>query len=214
VATDNIVAAGAGALSSAGIVSGILLLVREELDRRSDAEIVAYFAGEANRMSDIAGLALMFAGAAGYLWFMGGLRSRLAEGGADTAEPAWLVGAAGASAASLLVVAACLFGATAVAVVFSDKFSVDPNLARLALSTGAMALFGWVVLSCVAVAAASIAIRRSATLPGWLGWLGPAVIPLAVAESVVLFPVFMIPLWVLAASLAMATSAGPGPQAT
>lgn len=209
----NLVAAVAGLLSSVCVVAGILLLVGGELDRMSDAEIVAYFADSANRTVEIAGLALMFVGAALYLWFIGGLRSRLSEGGSETGDRAWLVGAAGSSAASLLVVAACLFGATALADVSSGGFTVDPDLARLTMSTGAIALFGSVVLSCLAVAAASIAIRRSAHLPDWLAWLGLAVIPLAVVESVLLFPVFMIPLWVLAASFALATPARSGAQA-
>lgn len=209
----NLVAAIAGLLSSVCIVAGILLLVGGELDRMSDAEIVAYFADSANRAFEIAGLALMFAGAALYLWFIGGLRSRLSEGGSGPSDRAWLVGAAGSSAASLLVVAACLFGATALADVYSGGFTVDPNLARLTMSTGAIALFGSVILSCVAVAAASIAIRRSASLPDWLAWLGLAVIPLAIVESVLLFPVFMIPLWVLAASFTLAIPARSGAQA-
>jgi hypothetical protein len=204
----NVVAAIAGVLSSVCIVAGILLLVARQSDQFSDAQIVAYFADSANRTSDVAGLALMFAGAALYLWFVGGLRSRLAEGGSAAADRAWLVGAAGSSAASLLVVAACLFGAAAFAAVYSGEFTVDPDLARLTESTGAIALFGSVVLSCVAVAATSLAIRRSASMPRWLGWLGLAVIPLAVVEAVILLPVFIIPLWVLAASLAMAIPAG------
>lgn len=208
----NVAAAVAGLLSSVCLVAGILLLVGAELDRYDDAQIVAYFADSANQTSALAGMALMFAGAALYLWFVGGLRSRLAEGGPDTAGRAWLVGAAGSCAASLLVVAACLFGAMAFAMVVSGQFTVDPDLARLTMSTGAIALFGSVVFSCVAVAATSMVIRGSASLPRWLGWLGLAAIPLAVVEAIVLYPVFIIPIWVLAASLALATSTGQSAQ--
>jgi len=70
-----------------------------------------------------------------------------------------------------------------------------------------------VVLSCVAIAAASMAIRRDARLPGWLGWLGIAVIPLAVVEAVLLLPVFMVPIWVLATSLGLATPVAPATRA-
>jgi hypothetical protein len=209
----NVVAAVAGLLSSACVVAGILLLVVPTSSRTSDPEIVAYFADGANRTSDIVGLALMFAGAALYLWFLGGLRSRLREGGQGAGDLAWLVGAAGSGAASLLIVAASLIGAVAVGTVSSGEFTVDPNLARLTVSTGATALFGSVVLGCVAVAATSAAIRRYATLPGWLGWLGLVVIPLAVVESVLLFPVFMVPLWVVATSLALGAEGVPGAQA-
>jgi hypothetical protein len=208
----NVAAAVAGLLSSVCVVAGILLLVSAELDRYDDAQITAYFADSSNRTSDIAGLALMFAGAALYLWFIGGLRSRLVGSGSGAVDWAWLVGAAGTSAASLLVVAACLFGATSLTAFYSTEFTVDPDLARLTMIAGAFALSGSVLLSCVAVAATSVAIRHSASLPRWLGWLGLVAIPLALVEALLLFPVFIIPIWVLAASLALATSTGRSTQ--
>jgi hypothetical protein len=210
----NVAAAVAGLLSSVCVVAGILLLVSAELDRYDDAQLAAYFADSSNRTSDIAGLALMFAGAALYLWFIGGLRSRLVGSESRAVDWAWLVGAAGSSAASLLVVAASLFGSTSLTVFYSTEFTVDPDLARLTVITGAFALFGSVLFSCVVVAATSMAIRGSASLPRWLGWLGLAAIPLAVVEAVVLYPVFIIPIWVLAASLALATSTGRSAQAS
>jgi len=203
----------AGALSSVCIVTGILLLVGEELDRSSDAEVVSHFAGSGDRYADLAGTMLMMAGAALYLCFLSALRSRLTSETPGLWSHAWLVGAAGSSAASLLVVASCLLGATAIAVQSSTRFSVDPNLARLTVSAGATALFGWVAINCVTVAAASVAILRTASLPIWLAWVGFAVIPLALLETM-LFPVFMLPLWVLVTSFAMTRQTGPeGPLA-
>ena len=112
---------------------------------------------------------------------------------------------AGATAAALLLVAAALFGATSMAVQFSSRFSVDVNLARFALSTGYIAAFASVLVNCLVVIATSIVALRTPVLPSWFAWAGFAVVPLAIVESMLLFPIFLIPLWVLLTSIILTT---------
>ena len=194
------IANASGIVSSVLIVIGIFLLVIEEIDARTDEEIVSYYSDSGNRAAENLGVALLGIGALLFLWFLSALRTRLELAELAPRTLTTLTFGAGVVAAALLVSAGVLLDATTTAVEYDGDFAVDPNLARFAVSTGAFFLFGWVVANCVLVFATSTLALRTTVLPTWFGWVGFAAVPLAIVESFLL-PVFVIPAWILVASV-------------
>jgi lysylphosphatidylglycerol synthetase-like protein (DUF2156 family) len=187
-------------------VVGTLLIVSEEVDGSTDDEILSYYGDSGNRATEGIGVTLMFVGAMAFLWFLSGLWSRLKSVEHESRGLADLAFAAGIVGAALFIGAAALLNATATAVEVSDRFAVDPNLARFAVSTGYLFLIGSVFINCALIAATSVLALRTDVFPRWLGWVGFAAIVVAIAESFLL-PVFAVPIWVTVVSIVMIRSA-------
>jgi len=192
-------------------VVGTLLIVLEEVDGSTDEEILSYYGDSGNRATEGIGVTLLIVGAIAFLWFLSGLWSHLRSVEHESKIVADLAFAAGVVAAALFVGAAVLLNATATAVEVSDRFAVDPNLARFAVSTGYLFLIGSVFINCVLIAATSVLALRTDVFPRWLGWVGLAAIVLAIAESFLL-PVFAVPIWVIVVSIVMIRSASSRDQ--
>jgi hypothetical protein len=198
------IARASGIASSILIVIGIFLLVIEEIDTRTDQEIVSYYNDSGNRAAEDLGLALVGIGALLFLWFLSALRTRLRAAEPEPRVLSTLAFGAGIAAAALLVGAGALLDATTTAIENDSDFVVDPNLARFAVSTGFLFLLGWMIVNCVLVLATSTLALRTNVLPTWFAWVGYAAVPLAIAESFLL-PVFVIPAWILIASVILTT---------
>ncbi len=191
-------------------VVGVLFLVIEEIDSATDEEILSHYADSGNRNLEITGFAIATVGALLFVWFLSALRTRFRS---EEAEPTILPDlgfGAGLAGAAMFVAAATLLSATSNAVEISSLFEVDPDLARLAVSTGYVFLIASVAFNCVLVATTSLLALRTPVLPNWLGWAGFAVIVLAVIE-IFLLPVIVIPAWALVVSVML--TLGPGAEA-
>jgi hypothetical protein len=190
----------------AGVVFVILFVasvftVSEPDTDSSDARAVAWFADHGHRLQQIvATYLLMFAGAF-LLWFVGGLRSRLALGSDPGARVARIAYAGGVLAVGLLWVSALTLGSVALAKGFGGKATLSSGdvprffaqLGYAELSIGAM--FGAIVL----IDATSVLILRTRVLPRWLAWLGFAA-TIILLLSPVFIPMLALLVWVLAAS--------------
>lgn len=185
------------------VVTGVLMLVREEIDGATDDQIVTYYGDSGNRTVEMIGSFAIVLGGLAFLWFLASLRTRLRSVESDSTVLSDLAFGAGVAATTLLLGATVLLSATSSTIAISSGFVVDPNTARLAVAAGYLFLIGAVLMNCVVVAATSMLALRSDGLPNWLAWLGGSAVVLAVVEAFLL-PVFVIPAWVAVVSIVFA----------
>jgi len=193
-----------------GIVYGVLfalglaLIVFDEVDSKSDAEIASYYGDSGSRNQEELGLVLVVLGVLFLLIFAAALsdRFRAEEAGGRLVPP--LVFGAAMAAAALQVGAAALLVTTSTAVDLVDNFSVDPNLARAALASGFNVLYGGLAAMLLLTLAAAVGVFGSPTLPRWLGWLSLVAVVAAILEAILL-PVFTVPIWVTVTSVVLMT---------
>ncbi len=171
----------------------------------SDATFAAYFASSANRVGNIVGGALLAASAFVFVWFLHHLRQWLQPH--DTRSPTLpnVMFSSGIVFVALLLVGTAALVTVPVTLTFAELTDDAP------FGTGQAVLpqLGYVVLALfgmwaagVVVAAATVAGRRSASFPRWLGWFG-----FVVTAFLFLFggtgggAFFALPAWVLAVSV-------------
>ena len=195
-------APASGVVYAVLVVVGMLLLVQESIDDRTDEQIRSYYTDSGNRTTQIVGFFLVAVGVLFFLWFISVLRSLLSSAEPEAKVLSTLAFGAGSTAAALLTVAAALLAGTSWAVEIATDFVVDPNQARFVVTTGYVLLMGAVLVNCVLVIATSVLALRTSVLPNWLGWAGFAVVVLAIAEAFLL-PVFIIPVWVVVVSVVL-----------
>jgi hypothetical protein len=195
----------AGLLFSVLLVGGVLLMNSSTpADDDPDDEFVQFYDDSGNRVEQIVAAYILAGAGLAFLWFLNHLRQRLTlAAGTD-----WL---AGLMAGSGVVFVALLYAAATAWVIISGSMEfgsteidqIDPSLMRLLpqLGFGLLLIFG--ALSAAAcIGAASWAILRTGTLPAWLGWLG-VVAAIALLFAVIFLPLIALPIWVLAASVAL-----------
>ena len=185
-------------------VAGIFMLISVEADTKTDDELLSHYADSGNRAGEIVGFVLVAIGAGFFLWFVSALRSRLRSAEPEPRTLSTLGFGAGVAAAGLTVSAAAILVGVSFTAEISDHFEVDPDAARLAVSTGYVFLLGSSLVNCVLVATTSVLILRSEILPRWMGWVGFAFIVLAIVEMFLL-PVLVIPAWIVVVSLVSMT---------
>jgi hypothetical protein len=193
-----------------GIVYGVLfalglaLIVWDEVDSKSDAEIASYYGDSGSRNQEELGLVLIVVGVLFLLIFTAALsdRFRAEEVGGRLVPP--LVFGAGVAAAALQVGAAALLVTTSTTVDLVSDFTVDADLARVAFAAGINVLYGGLAAMLLFTLAASVGIFGSSTLPRWLGWLSLVAVVAAILEAILL-PVFTMPIWVMVTSIVLMT---------
>ena len=181
-----------------------VFLVSEPDTGSSDAAAVSYFADHGHRLQQIvATYVMMFAGAF-FLWFIGGLRARLALRSDPGARVARIAYGGGILSVAMLWTSALALGAVALAKGFGGKAVLSTGdvprfFAQFGyglLTIGAM--FGAIVL----IDATSVAILRTQLLPRWLAWLG-FVCALVLLLAPVFIPMLALLVWIVATSYAL-----------
>jgi hypothetical protein len=195
----------AGVVFAVLMVAGVLLMNSSTpADDDPDDEFIQFYDDSGNRMEQIVGAYILAGAGLAFLWFLNHLRRQLTlAGGAD-----WL---GGLMAGSGVVFVAMLYAAATTWVVISGSLEfgsteldqIDPSLMRIIpqLGFGLLLIFGGIAAA-TCIAAASWAILRTAALPAWLGWLG-LLAAIALLFAVIFLPLIALPIWVLAASVAL-----------
>lgn len=206
----------AGGIHAVLFLLSFWLVTRTPRAISSDAELVAFYSGAADRRPILVGLYLMpFAGIA-FLWFADALR--VWNGGYGRHENPLLSNMqlmAGILYVGLFFITAAAGAVTAASVEFASG-PVDPMLARLFPEYG-RTLFYFFALRMAAVFVFSTSSIQLAAgiLPKWLGQVG-----FAVGVVLLLTPTFsdwlalVFPAWVLALSMAVLMAANQLPAAT
>lgn len=168
----------------------------------SDAVIVAHYADQGNRSSDVTFFFLVVLASLVFVAFLSVLRGRLAEtGGRDGALPVLAFGA-GIAAATLWVVAGVFWGSVAYTANETEAFRVDPNTERLVGEVAYLFFVTGIVSALLVVLATSVVALRTGVLPRWLAWLG---LPVAVTMlgALAVLPFFFFLVWVALVSASL-----------
>jgi hypothetical protein len=193
----------------AGVVFIVLFVaavftVSEPDTGSSDAKAIAYFADHGHRLQQIIATYLMMFAGAFFLWFVGGLRSRLSLRSDPGARVARIAYAGGVLAVALLWVSALALGTVALAKGFGGKAvltngDVPRFFAQFGYSTLTIgSIFGAIVL----IDATSVVILRTNVLPRWLAWLG-FVCTIILLLAPIFIPMLALLVWVAAASFCL-----------
>jgi len=155
-----------------------------------------------HRVSAVVGMYLMLFGVLAFVWFLAGLRHRLAKGGASETLVTLVFGA------GLVFAILAMAGVIARSVVPVGKELVDQSLPGgdiaqqlEGLGFGTLLLPGALAAGAF-VAAASAASRQVAALPAWLTIAGFVVAVLQLV-GVLFFPFALFVLWVLVAAIVL-----------
>ena len=202
----------AGIAAALTFLVGVAMAANSPDSDDSDAKVLAWYAKHSNRVGVIVGLfVLMFFGLF-LLWFASGLRERLRAAEGPDGRLANI-----AFGGALLCVGLVWVGAIGLAAVpagqslggaplsNADVARFLPQLGFGAILVGGM--FGAIAL----IDAASIVIYRTGVLPRWLAWLG-FVCAVALLFGAVFLPMIALPIWLVAASIALRRSSSAEAQ--
>ncbi len=170
----------------------------------SDATFVEYYRDD--HPLDVLGAYLITLAAAAFLRFVAGVS------GDATAVPetrtaailALLSGAvfvallASAVAAAATIPASRLYGE-----IFSDTGQIATDVSTLPQLGFALLYLPGAIFAAVSVASMALVMRRESALPAWVARFGFVTAALLLLSGPLFLPMFMLPLWVLAASVAM-----------
>lgn len=171
---------------------------------RDDATILDWYSNATNQMRFVIASVIAGIGVMAFLVFLVGFRRQLAaaDGDETLVEVAY---AAGLIVVALAMVEVAIGSSVAGTLMFSDKFRLDPETARIVLTIGNIwmpAVSG--IPSALFMGSASIASRRAAFLPGWLTWIGFVL----AALSLLVVPGFgangyLVVVWILLVSIVL-----------
>jgi hypothetical protein len=181
-----------GIASAPLIVAGFVLIGLDVPgEDQAGSAYVAYFTDNVGRIS--IGAILSIAGLAAFLAFLaGGWLPRLAT-------------AAGTAWALFSLVGVTMIAGTAAVADFFEGFTLDPDTARLMLGMSWLPSIYAGLAACVAVAATSLAARRTGALPRVLVRAGYVAAAILFVVAFVGFASVLFPLWVLVLGVMLAT---------
>ncbi|HEV8296864.1 MAG TPA: hypothetical protein VGQ20_06205 [Acidimicrobiales bacterium] len=169
------------------------------------AKFAEFYADSAHQtralVSTVLGVIALFA----FLWFLGGLWSRLRNADGDATTPTIIVAAGGAAFFALGVVSHLANDILGITLKFSDGYELDPGLAVVLSFLGDGAFMASMVAVGAATAAAGVIILRTNALPKWLAWIGfaLAVLSLPLFPPLSFLAALLLAVWVVAASIVL-----------
>jgi len=167
----------------------------------SATEWALLYAKSSHRATEIVGAYLVVFGLLAFVWFAARLRHLLGDNGG-------LVVLFGSVFATVGMVSALVGAAIAGAKVFTKApVPSGPLAQQLSSLSGGLLVVPGALAAGLFVGIASYLARRNDALPGWLTIAGYIVAVLQLA-GVLFFPLLLVPLWVLAVSIARLRRAG------
>jgi hypothetical protein len=166
----------------------------------TDAEVVSHYTDPGNQGRAQTSSFLIVLAVLGFLWFLTGLRARLARAEGQAGVHTTLAFGAGLVSSALWIVAAAFWMGAGYTAQETPEFTVDPDSARLIAEMGYLIwVFGTVVALLLVLATSLLALRTS-LVPRWFAWVGVlvAVVMLLTALFVGFF-VFLV--WMLVANI-------------
>ncbi|CAN5208893.1 hypothetical protein BH09ACT13_BH09ACT13_02730 [soil metagenome] len=191
-------------LAFVGLLIAAVPVGRAPEAHKSDATILAYYTDSGNQTKQIVTALLAAIALVAFLVFLTWVRLLRGEADAPTPLPD-LAFAGGLAFAVVALVGFAVGTAVPATFVFSDTFELDPDTARVILTTGNIWLLSFAgAVGSLLVGAVSFASRRTHLLPKWLEWAGLIAAPLMLL-SLPAFALSTIALmaWVLAVSIVL-----------
>lgn len=193
----------AGLVFVALVVLAAFVGLAPEADE-TDAAILAYYTDSTNQARQVLTAVSLALAALSFLAFATGLVECVRRGARASWWPA--LAGRGATIFVTLVLAAVAVGTAVPATfVFSDRFELDVQTARVILTMGNLWLLGFAGMAAgLFLAAATLGARGSGLLPAWLVWSGLVIaVPLLFSVPLFGFPLVGLVLWVLPASICL-----------
>jgi hypothetical protein len=180
------------------IVAFALSLVEEP--GTTDAEVVSHYTDPGNQgRAQMSSFLIVLAGLA-FLWFLTGLRARLARAEGQVGMLTTLAFGAGLVSSALWLVASVFWMGVGYTAQETPEFTVDPDSARLVAEMGYLIWVFGTVVALLLVLATSLVGLRTDLVPRWFAWLG--LVGAATMLLTVLFVGFLVFLvWLLVASI-------------
>jgi hypothetical protein len=194
----------AGVLAAVTFVAGLLCIVSSPDNSDSDAKVLAWYADQGHRLTNLIGAYLLAACGLFILWFGAGLRQRLraAEGPGGRLSSVALGGA-------ILLAGMLWVGAAAAAAISGAKSfggvrgPESADVARFLPQVGYAAILLFGMFGAIAlIDAASLVALRTGVLPRWLALLG-LLCAVVLLFGVVFLPMVALPIWLIAASFVL-----------
>ena len=173
----------------------------------SDAEIVAYYADDANRGQDATSFFLIAAASLVFVGFLAVLRDRMARGVDRAGSLTTFAFGGGLAAATLWIVAGVFWMAIAYTENETTEFVLDPDTERLVSEMAYLLFVTGTYATIPVVLGTSVSALRTGVLPKWLGWLG-VVVAVSLLGALGVFPFFLFLGWVLLLSVVFLARTG------
>lgn len=181
-------------------IGGVLLAFSGTPDGDAPpAEYVQFFGDSGNRDQIEVGWCLVVLGVFFFIWFLAALRRFVGDIDGD-GFLTFLVTFGGATYATLTL--AGMSVVTGISTMSDDTFrhQVDPAVIHAGGDAGYVIHASGGVGAAAMMIATTLAVRRAALIPGWLGVVGVVVGVLAIG-SIFFVPMFLIALWILVAGV-------------
>jgi hypothetical protein len=196
-----------GIISVVLVVAGRLIAGSAPKVSASSNAILSYYAGHSHWHRQEAGLVLGALSMVFFLWFLGGLRSRLSGRAGSGAALSSVVLASGAAFAVLYAALSTMRGVIPFALDGSDAFRstpLDPQLVRSLEEARSLFFLYALVAGAVMIGASSMLAQRTEALPRWLVATGLAIAVLVLIGAFVASgAVFLLLAWIVVVGIAM-----------
>jgi hypothetical protein len=168
----------------------------------SDAGVVAHYTNpETQGRSQTATFLIVLAGLC-FLWFLTGLRARLARAEGLAGVYTTLAFGAGLVSSALWIVVGVFWMAVGYTAQETPEYTVDPDTARLIAEIGYLTWVFGTVVALLLVLATSLLGLRTGVVPRWLAWVG-LLVAVAMFVTALFVGFFVFLAWVLAVSVAL-----------
>lgn len=169
----------------------------------TNQDIARYYTEQDRLLNGLLSLYGLTLAGASFLWFLGSLRNRLRRAEEEPAGLASIVFGSGLIFVGALFGAAAAAGAIASSVELGEETQVQPVVASLGWLASLLLLVPGMFAASIAIVATSVLALRTGVFPRWLAWMGFACAALLILLGWAFMPMFVLPLWVLATSVAL-----------
>ena len=197
----------AGIASAAAFVIAILLVKWPGGDD-SGEDVASTLSTHGNRLQQYVAGYLLIAAALLFLWFIAGLRQRLAALDIRSSETVtWLTSVGGGIATALLLASGAISIFMAGTISFGEDRAEPDIVGAMGWIAGALTIFSMFAIA-VAIAATSTVAARTAVFPRWFAWFGYVCV-LALVLSLLYITMIAFPIWLIVASALLLTQREP-----
>lgn len=191
-------------------VAGMFTMITPESS--TEQAINEFYADSANRTTVLIGAYLIAIAGFCFLWFLSALRQTLRRLSPDGTEFSDVLLAGGVVFVATMYAGAAAIGTGSAAMLLGGEEQFSTEVLRMLPQLGyGLLLLGGGFGAIAVVLSTSIAVRRSGTAPGWLGWYGIVTAVLLLA-AVAYVPMVLFPIWVIVVSVTLLRKAARSPE--
>lgn len=201
----------AGIASAVTSVIGIVLMEWPGGGDSSE-DVARTLSTHGNRLQQFVAGYFLIAAALLFLWFVAGLRQRLAAVDRPSETVTWLASVGGGIATALLLASGAISVFMAASVGYGEDRAKAAILGSMGWTAAALTIVSMLAVALMIAATSSLA-ARNAVFPRWFAWLS-YLCALALVLSVLFITMIAFPIWLIVASLLLLTQREHHPRPT